>query len=215
MLSLYTYYRSSAAFRVRIALELKGLAHASIPIHLLQDGGRQHGPEYAGRNPAQLIPALDVDGATLTQSLAIMEYLEEAHPRPALLPAAALDRARVRAIALSIACEIHPLNNLRVLRYLGSALGIDEDRRNAWYRHWIETGFAALEQLLARDRPAGAFCHGESPTIADCCLVPQVFNARRFKIPLEAFPNILAVHDACMALGAFRRAAPEAQADAE
>lgn len=214
-MNLYTYYRSSAAFRVRIALELKRLSYASIPIHLLREGGRQRSPEYAARNPAQLIPALDVDGATLTQSLAILEYLEETHPRPALLPADAIDRARVRALALSIACDIHPLNNLRVLRYLGSTLAIEEDRRNAWYRHWIDIGFAALEQLLARDRPAGPFCHGETPGMADCCLVPQVFNARRYEMSLEPYPNIRAVHEACMRIEAFQRAAPEAQADAE
>jgi maleylacetoacetate isomerase len=215
MPSLYTYFRSSAAFRVRIALECKGLAYRSIPVHLLRDGGGQHAPEYAARNPQRLIPALDVDGRTLTQSLAILEYLEEAHPQPPLLPPDALGRARVRALCAAIACDIHPLNNLRVLRYLKSTLGIDEPQRDAWYRHWIEVGFDAIERLLQRDRPPGPYCHGETPTLADCCLIPQVFNANRYRIPLDPYPTIRAIHDACLRLDAFQRAAPQAQADAE
>lgn len=215
MLSLYTYYRSSAAFRVRIALELKGLSYRSIPVHLLRDGGGQHSAEYVARNPQRLIPALDVDGHTVTQSLAILEYLEESHPQPALLPSDALGRARVRALAAAIACDIHPLNNLRVLRYLNSTLGIDEPRRDAWYRHWVVTGFDALEALLQRDRPPGPYCHGEAPTLADCCLIPQVFNANRYQIPLDPYPTIRAIHEACLRLDAFQRAAPQAQADAE
>ncbi|MDE1923624.1 MAG: maleylacetoacetate isomerase [Gammaproteobacteria bacterium] len=214
-MKLYTYYRSSAAFRVRIALELKGLAWTAVPVHLTRDGGEQRKAEYAARNPQQLVPALEDDGAMVTQSLAILEYLEETHPQPPLLPADPAGRARVRAIALAIACDIHPLNNLSVLRYLGSTLGVDEERRNVWYRHWIDRGFAAIEQLIERDRPAGAFCHGEKPTIADCLLVPQVFNAHRYQMSLDPYPRIRAVHEACMRLDAFRRAAPEAQADAE
>ncbi len=215
MLSLYTYFRSSAAFRVRIALEWKGLAYRSIPVHLLRDGGTQHTPEYAARNPQRLIPALDVDGRTVTQSLAILEYLEETHPQPPLLPPDALGRARVRALCAAIACDIHPLNNLRVLRYLSSTLGIDEPQRDAWYRHWIETGFDAIERLLQRDRPTGPYCHGETPTLADCCLIPQVFNANRYRIPLDSYPTIGAIHDTCLRLEAFQRAAPQAQPDAE
>ena len=215
MLNLYTYFRSSAAFRVRIALEWKGLAFHSIPVHLLREGGGQHAPEYVARNPQRLIPALDVDGRMLTQSLAILEYLEEVHPRPPLLPPDALGRARVRALCAAVACDIHPLNNLRVLRYLNSTLGIAEPQRDAWYRHWIEVGFDAIERLLQRDRPPGPYCHGEAPTLADCCLIPQVFNANRYQIPLEPYPTIRAIHDACLRLDAFQRAAPQAQPDAE
>ncbi|HUX72273.1 MAG TPA: maleylacetoacetate isomerase [Steroidobacteraceae bacterium] len=215
MLTLYTYYRSSAAFRVRIALQLKQLPYQAVPVHLLRNGGEQHTADYAARNPAELVPALDADGRVLTQSLAILEYLEESHPLPALLPADAAGRARVRALALTVACEIHPLNNLRVLRYLSSVLAIDEERRNAWYRHWIAVGFAALERTLQTDGGAGSYCHGDAPTFADCCLVPQVFNARRLQTPLDAYPCIVRIHDACMRLEAFRRAAPEAQPDAE
>ncbi len=215
MLNLYTYFRSSAAFRVRIALEWKGLAFHSIPVHLLREGGGQHAPEYVARNPQRLIPALDVDGRMLTQSLAILEYLEETHPQPPLLPPDAIGRARVRALCAAVACDIHPLNNLRVLRYLSSTLGIDEPRRDAWYRHWIEIGFEAIERLLQRDRPPGPYCHGETPTLADCCLIPQVFNANRYRIPLDPYPTIRAIHDACLRLEAFQRAAPQAQPDAE
>ncbi len=215
MLTLYTYYRSSAAFRVRIALALKGLEYDAVPVHLQRDGGQHRTTEFAARNPARLIPALDVDGNVLTQSLAILEYLEETHPEPSLLPAGALERARVRALALAVACDMHPLNNLRVLRYLAHELELDEARRARWYRHWVEIGFEALEAMLRRGRPEGPYCHGERPGLADCCLVPQVFNARRFNIPVEPYPTILAVHEACMGLAAFQRAAPAAQADAE
>ena len=214
MLKLYTYFRSSAAFRVRIALNLKGLPFESIPVHLLQDGGVQHTPAYAALNPAQLVPTL-VDGELiLGQSLAIIEYLEEACPAPALLPPDALGRARVRALAQTIACEIHPLNNLRVLQYLEHELQIDAAARAKWYRHWVTVGFTALETLLANSFDTGAFCHGDTPTLADCCLIPQVANARRFDTPLDAFPQIRRIEAACLALSAFERAAPQAQADA-
>ena len=161
------------------------------------------------------MPALEDQGQVLTQSLAIVEYLEETHPQPALLPAAALDRARVRAIAQAIACDIHPVNNLRVLQYLTRELGASEAQKNAWYRHWIGVGLQAVEAMLAGDARTGAFCHGDTPGLADCCLVPQVFNARRFGCELSAMPTVLRIADHCAGLEAFRRAAPEAQPDAE
>lgn len=214
MLKLYTYFRSSAAFRVRIALNLKGLPFESIPVHLLRDGGAQHTPAYAALNPTQLVPTL-VDGELiLGQSLAIIEYLDETCPAPALLPLDTLGRARVRALAQTIACEIHPLNNLRVLQYLEHELQIDEATRAKWYRHWVTLGFTGLEALLESSPDTGAFCHGNTPTLADCCLIPQIANARRFDTPLDAFPQIRRIEAACMALSAFERAAPQTQADA-
>jgi maleylacetoacetate isomerase len=213
MLKLYTYFRSSSSYRVRIALNLKGLPYESVPVHLLRDGGEQHASSYAQLNPAELVPTL-VDGdLALSQSLAIMEYLDEAHPRPPLLPGSALDRARIRAMAQSIACEMHPLNNLRVLQYLQREHPLDEAAKAHWVRHWITLGFTALEAQLSHP-DTGTFCHGNTPTLADCCLVPQVFNARRFDTPLDAFPTIRRIEAACMALEPFQRAAPEAQADA-
>lgn len=212
MLKLYGYFRSSAAFRVRIALNLKGLAFDTVPVHLLR--GEQATPEYARVNPAGLVPALDDGGAVLTQSLAIIEYLDERHPEPPLLPGCAVERARIRAIAQSIACEIHPLNNLRVLQYLQRTLGVDETAKTAWYRHWVEAGLATVEALLA-DGGSGAFCHGDTPTLADCLLVPQVFNAQRFACALDHLPTVMRIHDHCMQLEAFQRAAPAAQPDAE
>lgn len=213
-MDLYSYFRSSAAYRVRIALNLKGLAYRTLPVHLLRDGGEQHRPAYRAVNPAGLVPALEDRGHTLTQSLAILEYLEEQYPQTPLLPRGSADRARVRAIAQSIACEIHPLNNLRVLQYLSGTLGLGEEQKNAWYRHWVGEGLGAVERLLADDRRTGAFCHGDRPTLADCCLVPQVFNARRFGCELDAMPTILAIVARCQSLEAFQRAAPEHQPDA-
>jgi maleylacetoacetate isomerase/maleylpyruvate isomerase len=215
MLRLYTYFRSSAAYRVRIALNLKQLDYAAIPVHLLRAGGEQHDAVYAGLNPQKLVPTLDTGAGLLTQSLAILEYLEEIAPVPPLLPADAVGRAQVRSLALVVACEIHPLNNLRVLNYLRDELAIDKDRRDAWYRHWIELGLSAFEQLLTRTSHVGAFCYGDAPTLADCCVVPQVFNARRFGCPLDSFPNIQRIDAHCASLEAFQRAAPAAQADAE
>ena len=212
---LHTYFRSSAAYRVRIALNLKGLDYEAVPVHLVRGGGEHRQPAYLGLNPAGLVPALEDAGQVLTQSLAIVEYLEETHPQPALLPAAALDRARVRAIAQAIACDIHPVNNLRVLQYLTRELGVSEEQKNAWYRHWIGVGLRAVEAMLAGDARTGAFCHGDTPGLADCCLVPQVFNARRFGCELSAMPTVLRIADHCAGLEAFRRAAPEAQPDAE
>ena len=214
-MKLHTYFRSSAAYRVRIALHLKGLDYEAVPVHLVRGGGEHRQPAYLGLNPAGLVPALEDAGQVLTQSLAIVEYLEETHPQPALLPAAALDRARVRAIAQVIACDIHPVNNLRVLQYLTRELGASEAQKNAWYRHWIGVGLQAVEAMLAGDARTGAFCHGDTPGLADCCLVPQVFNARRFGCELSAMPTVLRIADHCAGLEAFRRAAPEAQPDAE
>lgn len=214
-MNLYSYFRSSAAYRVRIALNLKGLAYRTLPVHLLRDGGEQHRPAYRAVNPAGLVPALEDRGHTLTQSLAILEYLEEQYPQTPLLPQGSADRARVRAIAQSIACEIHPLNNLRVLQYLSGTLGLGEEQKNAWYRHWVGEGLGAVERLLADDPRTGAFCHGDRPTLADCCLVPQVFNARRFGCELDAMPTILAIVARCQSLEAFQRAAPEHQPDAD
>jgi maleylpyruvate isomerase len=214
MLQLYTYFRSSAAYRVRIALNLKGLPYESIPVHLVRHGGEQHGADFARINPAHLVPAL-VDGEdTLSQSMAIIEYLEETHPTPALLPKDAAGRARVRALAQAVACEIHPLNNLRVLRYLTQELNIDEAAKIKWIQHWITLGFTALEVQLANSASTGEFCHGATPSLADCCLIPQLYNARRFETPLEAFPNLVRIEAACLALEAFAQARPEAQPDA-
>lgn len=212
---LYTYFRSSAAYRVRVALNLKGLAWEAVPVHLLRGGGEHHQPDYLALNPNGLVPALDDDGLLLTQSLAIIEYLDEIHPEPALLPGDAAARARIRAIAQTIACDIHPINNLRVLRYLTRELGATEAQKTAWYRHWTELGLAAVESMLTNDTRTGVFCHGDSPTLADCCLVPQVFNARRFACDLSAMPTLLRIVERCEAMEAFRLAAPEHQSDAE
>ncbi len=214
MLQLYSYFRSSAAYRVRIALNLKGLPFEYIPVHLLKDGGQQHAADYQRINPAELVPALVEDGHAITQSLAIMEYLDETHPEPALLPRDALGRARVRALAQSIACEMHPLNNLRVLQYLERDLKLDETAKNTWYRHWVTVGFTALEAMLANNPNTGIFCHGDTPGLADCCLMPQILNARRFDTPLDPFPTILRIETACLALDAFAKAAPQLQPDA-
>ncbi|NTV10032.1 MAG: maleylacetoacetate isomerase [Zoogloea sp.] len=213
MLGLYSYFRSSASYRVRIALELKGLDYRIEPVHLVR--GEQRSPGYLALNPAGLVPALADDGQVFTQSLAILEYLDETHPQPPLLPAAAPDRARVRAIALTVACEVHPLNNLSVLKYLKETLGLNEDATHAWYRHWVEQGLATVEQLLAADPRTGACCHGDAPTLADCCLVPQVFNARRFACSLEHVPTVTRIYEHCMTLEAFRLAAPGVQPDAQ
>lgn len=211
-MKLYSYFRSSAAFRVRIALGLKGLAYETVPIHLVRN--EQHGEAYAGVSPTGLVPALTDGGATLTQSLAILEYLEETHPSPPLLPADALGRARVRAIALDIACEIHPIDNLRVLRYLVREMGVDEAAKDRWYKHWVETGLEAVERRLA-DGGTGRFCHGDWPTIADCALVPQIFNAQRFGCRLDHVPTVMRVFATCLEIEAFQAAEPSRQPDAE
>ncbi|MBD5801869.1 Maleylpyruvate isomerase [Azoarcus sp. Aa7] len=215
MMKLYTYFRSSAAYRVRIALNLKQLDYEAIPVHLVRNGGEQRQADYLALNPAGLVPTLVDDGNVLQQSLAIIEYLDEVHPQPALLPGSPAERARIRAIAQAIACDIHPVNNLRVLRYLVHELGVNDAQKNAWYRHWIAVGLSAVESMLAADARTGLFCHGDTPTLADCCLVPQVFNAQRFDCDLSAMPTILGIVERCTALDAFQRAAPGQQPDAE
>ena len=211
-MKLYNYFRSSAAYRVRIALNLKGLGYEYIAVHLTR--GEQRAANYLVLNAQALVPTLVDEGTTLTQSLAIIEYLDERHPTPPLLPATASARARVRAIALAIACDIHPLNNLRVLQYLTRVLDVGEDAKNAWYAHWIELGLAALETQLANDAATGTFCHGDGPTLADICLVPQLANARRYAVPLGPYPTLLRIDDNCRRLPAFASAAPDRQPDA-
>ena len=215
MLTLYTYYRSSAAYRVRIALNLKGLPYTAVPVHLAR--GEQLAADYVARNPAGAVPLLELDGAgaRISQSLAIIEYLDETCPAPPLLPADALGRARVRSLALTVACEIHPLNNLRVLKHLGSTFGAGQPEKDDWYRHWVSDGFRVLETRLANEPDTGTYCHGEGPTLADCCLVPQVFNARRFQVDLDPFPTIRRIAAACEVLPAFAAAHPAVQPDAE
>ncbi len=210
---LHDYWRSSAAFRVRIALALKGIEPGRRYVHLRK--GEQRAPGFLARNPQGLVPVLEDGPLTLTQSLAIIEYLEETHPKPALLPARPAERAWVRAVALAVACEIHPLNNTRVLAWLERDLGLDEAARNRWYSHWVSEGLAAIETMLAARPGPGPFCLGATPTIADVCLVPQVFNAWRFKVPVEPYPLVLAVVEECMKLPAFDLAQPSKQPDAE
>ncbi len=213
MMKLYGYFRSSAAYRVRIALNLKNLAYEHVGVHLVNNGGEQHGAAYRALNPSALVPTL-VDGdLVLSQSLAMLEYLEEAYPKTqALLPLNPALRARIRAFAASIACDIHPLNNLRVLGYLSGELGINAEQKNSWYSHWIHTGFTALEAQLAHS--SGLYCFGDQPSIADCCLIPQVYNALRFKLDLTAYPHITRIYAHCHTLDAFIQAAPENQPDA-
>ena len=215
MLKLYNYYRSSASFRVRIALNLKGLNYDYVPVHLTKGGGQQFAPEFKSLNADALIPVLDDDGHVLTQSLAIIEYLDETHPEPPLLPKSPVDRAYVRGFALTIACEIHPLNNLRVLRYLVQQLGASEDSKNAWYRHWVEEGLAALEARVVAEGRSGRHVLGDRVTMADVVLVPQVFNARRFDCRLDHVPTLMRIFDHCMELPAFADAQPSRQPDAE
>lgn len=210
---LYGYFRSSAAYRVRIALNLKGLAYDNHFIHLQKND--QLSDDYARLNPQKQVPALVDGGTLLTQSLAIIEYLDETHPTPAFLPSGATDRARVRALALAIACDIHPLNNLRVLRYLVKEMGLPEEKKDQWYRHWVENGLQAVEKMLTASPATGRFCHGDSPTMADICLVPQVANARRFNCDLSACPTVERIDAECRKLEAFARAAPDKQPDAE
>jgi maleylacetoacetate isomerase/maleylpyruvate isomerase len=210
-MELFNYFRSSASYRVRIALALKGLAYEYRAVHLQKSEQLQE--SYAAVSAARLVPLLRDGANTLTQSLAIIEYLEERHPKPPLLPSDAAGRARVRAIAMDIACEIHPLNNLRVLRYLVHDLKVSEEDKNRWYRHWVETGLEVVERQLAA-APA-RYCHGDMPTLADCCLVPQIFNARRFDCRLDHVPQVMRVFDACMQLEAFSATRPEACPDAE
>ena len=211
-MKLYTYFRSSAAYRVRIALNLKGIKSEMISVHLQKEGGLNRKPDYRAINPHMRVPALQIDsGEVLTQSLAIIEYLDEVKPEPPLLPRDPVARAKVRALAQLIACDIHPLNNVGPLRYLKNQLGQDQAKIDAWYHHWVMDGFDALESMIQ----PGPYAFGSAVTLADVCLVPQVYNARRLKVPLDRYPKIVAVDAACTKLAAFDRAKPENQADAE
>jgi maleylacetoacetate isomerase len=212
-MKLYSYFRSSAAFRVRIVLNLKKLDYENAAIHLRRND--QTKPDYLTVNPQGLVPTLDDGGRTLIQSLAIIEYLDEVYPHPPLLPSHPADRARVRALAEIVACDIHPINNLRVLRYLTHSLDHDETAIATWYNHWIDAGFQALERLLVGDPRTGTFCHGEAPGIADIALVPQVVNAERYRLDLAPYPTIARIHQSCMALEAFATAHPDRQPDRE
>jgi len=212
-MKLYNYFRSSASFRVRIALHLKGLPFEYLPVHLAKGEHKQDA--YAAVSADQLVPMLELDdGTRLSQSMAIIEFLNETQGGPALLPTDALGRARVRALAQSIACEIHPLNNLRVLKYLSKDLGVSEDVKNTWYRHWVRDGLESFERQLAA-MPTSTYCYGETPTLADCCLVPQIFNGKRFNVNFEGLTRTMAVFDACMKLEAFQKAQPSACPDFE
>lgn len=214
-LTLYTYWRSSAAYRVRIGLNLKGLPWQARPLHLVHGGGQQHDTDYTALNPQALVPTLIHGQRVLTQSLAILEYLDDAFPdTAALLPADAPGRARVRALSQLVACDIHPLNNLRVMQYLGGRLGVDEPARQEWTGHWMHAGFAAMEVMLASSSATGRFCHGDTPGLADCCLLPQLYNARRFSIDLTAYPTLQRIEQHCCALAAFQDAHPDRQSDA-
>jgi maleylacetoacetate isomerase len=215
MLKLSTYFRSTAAYRVRIALNLKALEHQLIAVHLLKDGGQHKTKQYLSTNPDGLIPTLETNSQVLAQSLAIIEYLEETHPSPALLPGSPLDRAYLRGLAQTISSDMHPLNNLRVLKYLTTEMGVSEEQKLQWYQHWIAVGFTSIETRLANDDRTGLCCFGDTPSLADVCLVPQVYNAERFKCPMQDYPTIKRINDHCLSLEAFAQAAPDLQADAE
>lgn len=213
-LILHSYWRSSAAYRVRIGLNLKGLAYEIAPVHLVRDGGDQHKSDYATINPQRLVPVLQHGQRMLRQSMATLEYLDEVWPHNPLLPATARDRQRVRALSELIACDVHPLNNLRVLQYFEHDWGVPQPERDVWARHWMDVGFAAFEALLQDNPATDAYCNGRVPTMADCCLIPQIYNARRFGVDLAAYPNLLRIEQACLALPAFDAARPERQPDA-
>jgi maleylacetoacetate isomerase len=212
---LYTFFRSSASYRVRIALNLKGLGYEQAAIHLRRGGGEQLMPAYTNINPQALVPALEDNGKILTQSLAIIEYLEETHPDPPLLPKDPADKALVRSMALVIACEVHPIQNLRVLNYVKATYNQTDEQVNKWAQHWIDLGLSALQEMIAAQPKRGKFCFGDAPTIADICLIPQLGNARRYGCDLSKYPAILAIEKNCNALSAFANAAPEKQPDAE
>jgi maleylacetoacetate isomerase len=211
-MKLYSYFRSSASFRVRIALELKGLSYDYVAVHIAR--GDHKKPPYVDLSADTLVPLLEVDGQQLSQSMAIIEYIDEKYPTPALLPVESAGRAKVRALAQSISCDIHPLNNLRVLKYLVKELKVEDEPKNTWYRHWCREGLVSFEKQLAQ-LPASTFCYGNTPTLADCCLVPQIFNAKRFDTDLSSLPRTMAAFDACMALPAFQKAQPSACPDFE
>jgi maleylpyruvate isomerase len=214
-LVLHNYFRSSSAYRVRIALGLKGLPYEYLSVHLNRNGGEQFQPAFSARNPQQLVPVLSDGVLDISQSLAIIEYLDDAWPAMPLLPATPGERARVRQLALAMACDIHPLNNLRVLKYITGTMGLDEAAKAAWISHWHGIGLAALEADLVRDEQRGRYCVGDTPTMADCCLVPQLFAARRFGMDLAPFPTLLAIDAACQQLPAFQQAHPARQPDSE
>lgn len=214
-MKLHTYFRSSASYRVRIALNLKGLNAGQEFVHLAKNGGEQFAPAFDALNPQHLLPVLEDEGLVLPQSLAIMEYLDETRPGVTLLPADARARARVRALSQMIAADIHPVNNLRVLKYLTEVLHVTPQQKTDWYRHWVALGLDAIERQLAGDPASGLFCHGDSPTMADCCLVPQLYNARRFECDLSAYPTITAIDQRCAEQEAFKLARPENQPDSE
>ena len=214
-MKLYTFFRSSASFRVRIALNLKGLSYEQLPIHLRRGGGEQFTAGYKQINPQSLLPTLESEDRYLTQSLAIVEYLEEQYPTPPLLPKNAADRALVRSMALVIACEVHPIQNLRVLNYVKKEYNQTDEQVNRWALHWIDLGLASLEQMIGAQTARGNFCFGDTPTLADICLVPQLGNARRFGCDLSRYPDILSIEKVCIAIPAFADAAPEKQPDAE
>ena len=213
MLKLYGYFRSSASYRVRIALNMKGLDYEQVSIHLAK--GRQYTPEFSQVSPQNLVPVLEHDGRRLYQSLAIVDYLDEKFPQPPFLPGDSMERNRVRSLALISACEIHPLNNTRVLAYLTDTLKLTDEQKTAWYRHWVTIGFTALEKRLSAEKETGQFCHGDTPGFADITLVPQVANANRFNVDLDAFPVIRRINESCLALDPFKRAMPQNQPDAE
>ena len=214
MLKLYSYWRSTAAYRVRTALNIKRLSYSIIPVHLVKDGGEQHKPEYAGKNPQELVPLLDDNGKLLSQSMAICEYLDETYDGPDLLPSEPFEKAKVRSVCQIIACDIHPLDNLRVLQYLSGELKISDEDKSRWYAHWILEGFKAIESMLQEYKAKGPFCFGDKLTLADVFLVSQMYNARRFNVELSDFPRLVEIEQHCLTLDAFKDAKPEAQPDA-
>lgn len=213
-IELFSYWRSSAAYRVRIGLNLKALAYDLTPVHLVRDGGQQHSEGYAALNPQELVPTLRHGEQVLHQSMAILEYLDEAFGGHSLLPDDAPGRARVRALAQLVACDIHPLNNLRVMQFFSDTWHVPQSEREDWTRHWMKLGFEAMERMLVESVETGRFCHGDTPTLADCCLVPQLYNARRFNVDLGPYPTLVRIEAACLALPAFEAARPENQPDA-
>ena len=214
-MQLFNYFRSSASYRVRIACNLRGLPYEYVPIHLNRNGGEQFAADFSALNPQQLVPVLDDSGFRVAQSIATLEYLEEHYPTPALLPSVDVERARVREVVQYIACDIHPLNNLRVLKFLTGTLQLSDEQKKTWISHWLETGLAALESQLDHASTRGAFCFGDSPTLADCCLMPQLFNARRFDVDVDRYPTLREIEKNCESIEAFRLAHPSRQPDAE
>lgn len=214
-LVLHNYFRSSAAYRVRIAMNLKGLSYDYVPVHLTRDGGMQFQEPYKSQNPQQLVPLLDDDGFQVSQSIAIIEYLDEKFPAVRLIPDSLEGRARVRQLALAISCDIHPLQNLRVLKYLTQKLGLSEEDKTMWIQHWLMLGLEALETDLARSPTRGKFCFGDAPTMADCALVPQIFSALRFGVDTKQYPTLLAIAEACEAVTAIAESHPARQIDSE